>query len=63
MKTKEDIVRDWLPRYTARPLDQFGKYILLTNFAQYVAYFAERFKVPILGLTRRFNPRRPKTSR
>ncbi len=50
MKTKEDIVRDWLPRYTARPLDQFGKYILLTNFAQYVAYFAERFKVPILGL-------------
>jgi AMP nucleosidase len=50
MKTKEDIVRDWLPRYTARPLDQFGKFILLTNFAQYVAYFAERFKVPILGL-------------
>jgi len=50
MKTKEDIVRDWLPRYTARPLDQFGKYILLTNFAQYVTYFAERFKVPILGL-------------
>ena len=32
MKTKEEIVANWLPRYTKRPLDEFGEYILLTNF-------------------------------
>lgn len=50
MRSKHDIVRDWLPRYTGRPLDGFGKYILLTNFSSYVASFAARFNVPILGL-------------
>ena len=50
MKTKEEIVANWLPRYTKRPLEQFSKYILLTNFAKYVEVFAEHFKVPILGL-------------
>lgn len=50
MKTKAEIVKDWLPRYTGRPLDQFGKYILLTNFARYLDLFAERFGVPVLGL-------------
>lgn len=49
MKTKEEIVRDWLPRYTGRSLDQFGSYILLTNFHQYVKMFAERYNVPIEG--------------
>lgn len=52
MKTKADIVQDWLPRYTGRPLDQFGRYILLTNFANYVQLFAERFGVEILGRDR-----------
>jgi AMP nucleosidase len=52
MKTKADIVQDWLPRYTARPLDQFGKYVLLTNFSNYLDLFAERFHVPILGRDR-----------
>ncbi|MFN9972721.1 MAG: AMP nucleosidase, partial [Phycisphaerae bacterium] len=32
MKSKSDIVRDWLPRYTGRAVDQWGEYILLTNF-------------------------------
>lgn len=50
MKTKQDIVENWLPRYTKRPLDQFSKYILLTNFAKYVEVFANYFKVPIVGL-------------
>lgn len=50
MKSKPDIVRDWLPRYTGRSLADFGKYILLTNFSSYVASFASRFNVPILGL-------------
>ena len=26
MKTKEEIVNDWLPRYTGTPLDKFGQY-------------------------------------
>ena len=49
MKEKIEIVRDWLPRYTGRELDEFGKYILLTNFSQYVSAFAERFGVDIKG--------------
>ncbi len=49
MKTKEEIVQDWLPRYTGRPLEAFGEYILLTNFGNYVTMFAERFGVEIMG--------------
>lgn len=52
MKNKEEIVRDWLPRYTGTPLESFGKYILLTNFINYVEMFAERFGVPIVGKER-----------
>lgn len=49
MKTKKEIVNDWLPRYTGTPLDQFGEYILLTNFKHYVNLFADRFKVEVIG--------------
>ena len=49
MKTKQEIVENWLPRYTKRPLEQFTKHILLTNFTRYVEIFADYFKVPILG--------------
>lgn len=49
MKTKEEIVENWLPRYTGRPLEDFGKYILLTNFQLYVEMFAARFEVPVVG--------------
>lgn len=49
MKTKAEIVRNWLPRYTGTPLDEFGRYILLTNFSDYVRRFAARFNVPIRG--------------
>lgn len=52
MRTKIDIVRDWLPRYTGRKLSAFGKYVLLTNFAHYVDLFAKRFDVEILGRDR-----------
>ena len=41
MKTKEEIVKNWLPRYTGMPLEEFGKYILLVNFSNYVHMFAE----------------------
>ncbi|NOY95973.1 MAG: AMP nucleosidase [Chlorobi bacterium] len=49
MKTKKEIVENWLPRYTGRALGDFGKYILLTNFQHYVEAFAKRFEVPIIG--------------
>jgi AMP nucleosidase len=52
MKTKAEIVLDWLPRYTGRPLEQFGRYILLTNFAHYVDLFAEKYNVEVLGRDR-----------
>ncbi|MBQ8672597.1 MAG: AMP nucleosidase [Bacteroides sp.] len=49
MKTKEEIVANWLPRYTKRPLEEFDRYILLTNFNKYVELFADKFGVPVLG--------------
>ncbi len=49
MKTKKDIVENWLPRYTGVELKDFGKYILLTNFANYIYMFAEAFNVPVCG--------------
>jgi AMP nucleosidase len=48
MKTKEDIVANWLPRYTGCPLEGFGKYILLTNFKRYLNLFAEWNNVTIV---------------
>ncbi len=41
MKTKDEIVQNWLPRYTGCSLEQFGDYILLTNFSHYLELFAE----------------------
>ncbi|MCX6205730.1 MAG: AMP nucleosidase [Bacteroidetes bacterium] len=52
MKTKEEIVQNWLPRYTGEQLANFGKYILLTNFANYVTMFAEWHNVPVIGRDR-----------
>ena len=49
MRTKDEIVKDWLPRYTGRPLDTFGHYILLSNFTYYIERFAERFGVEVMG--------------
>lgn len=49
MKTKDDIVRNWLPRYTGEQLENFGKYILLTNFSNYVKMFAEWNGVEVVG--------------
>ncbi len=52
MKTKEEIVNNWLPRYTGEKLENFGEYILLTNFSNYVKMFAEWNEVPIIGADR-----------
>ncbi|NCA79477.1 MAG: AMP nucleosidase [Sphingobacteriia bacterium] len=49
MKTKKEIVDNWLVRYTGRELKDFGEYILLTNFNKYVELFAKIFDVPVCG--------------
>lgn len=49
---REVIAQDWLPRYTGMPVDEFGDYILLTNFRNYVDDFAARFDCEITGLER-----------
>jgi AMP nucleosidase len=50
MKTKQDIVQNWLPRYTGQKLEDFGKYILLTNFSNYVRMFAEWHNTVVTGI-------------
>ncbi|HCL05057.1 MAG TPA: AMP nucleosidase [Chitinophagaceae bacterium] len=52
MKTKAEIVNNWLPRYTGEKLENFGKYILLTNFSNYVTMFAKWNKVKVVGTDR-----------
>jgi AMP nucleosidase len=49
MKTREEIVKNWLPRYTGLALEDFGKYILLTNFDEYIELFASIFGVEVKG--------------
>jgi AMP nucleosidase len=50
LKTKEEIVNNWLPRYTGESLENFGSYILLCNFHNYVELFAKQFGVEIKGI-------------
>jgi AMP nucleosidase len=49
MKTKQEIVENWLPRYTGCDLDSFGKYIILTNFGQYLDIFCTNYKTKIIN--------------
>ena len=49
MKNKQEIVENWLPRYTGQNLKDFGEYILLCNFSNYVTEFAAMHKVPVIG--------------
>ena len=50
MKSKKEIVENWLPRYTGTEIHEFGKYILLTNFNRYIRMFSEIYNVEIKGL-------------
>lgn len=52
MDTKTDIVNNWLPRYTGTALEDFGKYIILVNFGNYVHRFAEWHGVEVRGKDR-----------
>ncbi len=49
MKTKQEIVHNWLPRYTGNPIENFTSHIILTNFNNYLELFCEMFDVPIIG--------------
>jgi len=49
MKTKLEIVENWLPRYTGSHLDSFGKYIILTNFSQYLDIFCSTYKTKVIN--------------
>ncbi len=48
MKTKKEIIRNWLPRYTGNPIDNFGDYILLTNFNNYMDLFCHQMKTSMV---------------
>ncbi|MBZ4040086.1 AMP nucleosidase [Novilysobacter selenitireducens] len=52
MKDKDQIVTNWLPRYTGVPLDGFGEHILLTNFGGYLHTFARLTGAEVVGLDR-----------
>ncbi|MBU1099489.1 MAG: AMP nucleosidase [Bacteroidetes bacterium] len=49
MKTKLDIAKNWLPRYTGASVDELGDYMLITNFQNYVEKFADKFGCNITG--------------
>ena len=49
MQTKIEIAENWLPRYTGTNLQDFGKYIILTNFKDYVDNFAMLMNAEIMG--------------
>ena len=50
MKTKQEIVKDWITRYTGVEISDFGEYILLTNFQKYVDEFASLNGASVDGL-------------
>ncbi|MDC0935338.1 AMP nucleosidase [Pirellulales bacterium] len=49
MVTKLDLAENWLPRYTGMALEEFGDYILLTNFSSYVHGFVDKFGCELRG--------------
>lgn len=51
MKTKKEIVDNWLPRYTGVPVSDLGNYIILVNFGKYVKQFARIYGVKVQGKT------------
>ena len=52
MRSKADIVSNWLPRYTGVDVQSIGDYILLTNFQHYVEVFAQSGGVEVRGRDR-----------
>ena len=52
MKDKQEIVSNWLPRYTGVALEDFGPHILLTNFGGYLDTFARLTGAEVRGRDR-----------
>ena len=52
MKTKKEIVENWLPRYTGTALADFGQHVLLTNFGNYLEIFAQLTGAQVVGRDR-----------
>jgi AMP nucleosidase len=50
MKTKEEIIANWLPRYTGSAIKDISQYVLLTNFGSYLELFSHQTGAPIVGL-------------
>ena len=51
LTSKQAIVTNWLPRYTGRALEDFGEYIILTNFSKYIQLFSQwHDNAPVIGL-------------
>jgi len=49
MVSKADLAKDWLPRYTGMPVNDFGDYVLLTNFQNYFLRFVTKFDCEVHG--------------
>jgi AMP nucleosidase len=49
MKTKAEIVDNWLPRYTGQKIEDFGELILLTNFRDYLGMFAKKMNTNVVA--------------
>jgi AMP nucleosidase len=54
MISKQQIIEDWLPRYTGEKLENFGKHILLTNFNHYVKMFGNIFNKDVVDPNKPF---------
>lgn len=52
MKNKNEIVANWLPRYTGVALEDFGQHVLLTNFTGYLDVFAKLTGAKVVGRDR-----------
>lgn len=48
MKTKKEIVENWLVRYTGQSLENFGAHVLLTNFDHYLERFCSMMNTTIV---------------
>ena len=52
MVPKLELAREWLPRYTGMAIDDFGDYVLLTNFETYFIRFVSKFNCDVHGAGR-----------
>ena len=50
MKNKDEIVTNWLPRYTGIEIEDMSDYVLLTNFQHYLNEFASIHQCKINGM-------------